>query len=60
VILLLIVAALFYRNPADKTGWQKITKKFSKELNTQISFKHISFSLFNKLNLEDFVRRSAS
>src|SRR4029078_6554549 len=57
VILLLIVAAfIFIETPAGQ-NWlaKKITKKFSKELNTQISFKHISFSLFNKLNLEDFL-----
>ena len=57
MILLLIVAAfIFIETPAGQ-NWlaKKITKKFSKELNTQISFKHISFSLFNKLNLEDFL-----
>ncbi len=57
MILLLIVAAfIFIETPAGQ-NWlaKKITRKFSKELNTQISFKHISFSLFNKLNLEDFL-----
>ena len=57
MILLLIVAAfIFIETPAGQ-NWlaKKVTKKFSKELNTKISFKHISFSLFNKLNLEDLL-----
>jgi len=57
VILLLIVAVfIFIETPAGQ-NWlaKKITKKFSRELNTSISFKHISFSLFNKLNLEGFL-----
>ena len=31
---------------------QQITRKFSKELNTKISIRHVSFSLFNKMNVE--------
>jgi len=57
VILLLILAAfIFIETPAGQ-NWlaKKITKKFSRELQTKITFKHISFSLFNKLNLEDFL-----
>ena len=57
MILLLIVAAfIFIETPAGQ-NWlaKKITKKFSRELQTKITFKHISFSLFNKLNLEDFL-----
>jgi len=63
VIFLLIVAAFIFIETPGGQNWlaRKITKKFSKELNTKISFKHVSFSLFNKLNLEDFfVRRSTS
>jgi hypothetical protein len=57
VILLLIVAAfIFIETPAGQ-NWlaKKVTQKLSRELKTKISFKHISFSLFNKLNLEQFL-----
>jgi translocation-and-assembly-module (TAM) inner membrane subunit TamB-like protein len=57
VILLLIVAAfIFIETPAGQ-NWlaKKITQKLSRELKTKISFQHISFSLFNKLNLEGFL-----
>jgi len=51
-----MAAFIFIETPGGQ-NWlaKKITKKFSRELNTKISFKHISFSLFNKLNLEDFL-----
>jgi hypothetical protein len=44
-----VAAFIFIETPAGQ-NWlaKKITKKFSKELNTQISFKHISFSLFQQ------------
>jgi len=57
VILLLIVAAFIFIETPVGQNWlaKKFTQKFSRELKTKISFKHISFSLFNKLNLEDFL-----
>ncbi|MFI5187959.1 MAG: hypothetical protein ACHQF0_14610, partial [Chitinophagales bacterium] len=59
VILLLILAAFIFIETPFGQNWlaKQITKKFSKELKTKISFKHVSFSLLNKLNLEDFLLR---
>ena len=56
ILLLILTAFIFIETPAGQ-NWlaKRITKKFSRELKTKISFKHISFSLFNKLNLEDFL-----
>src|SRR5678816_3619980 len=56
-MLLLIVAALIFIEIPAGQNWlaKKITQKFSRELKTKISFKHVSFSLFNKLNLEGFL-----
>jgi len=56
ILLLILTAFIFIETPAGQ-NWlaKRITKKFSRELKTKISFKHISFSLFNKLNLEGFL-----
>ena len=56
IFLLLLAVFIFIETPAGQ-NWlaKKVTKKFSRELKTKISFRHISFSLFNKLNLEDFL-----
>lgn len=56
IILLILAAFIFIETPGGQ-NWlaKKFTKKFSRELNTRISFKHIRFSLFNKVNLEEFL-----
>jgi len=56
VFLLILAAFIFIETPLGQ-DWlaKRIIKKFSKELNTKISFRHVSFSLLNKLNLEDFL-----
>ena len=57
VVLFLVLAAFIFIETPFGQNWlaKKITDKFSKELNTKISFKHISFSLLNRLNLEGFL-----
>lgn len=57
VILLLILAAFIFIETPFGQNWiaKQITKKFSKELKTKISFSHVSFSLLNNLNLEGFL-----
>ena len=57
VILLLILAAFIFIETPLGQNWlaKQITKKFSRELKTKISIRHVSFSLLNKLNIEDFL-----
>ena len=56
VIILLLAAFIFIETPGGQNWLAKqFTKKFSRELKTKISFKHVRFSLFNKLNLEEFI-----
>lgn len=57
VIFLLILALLIFVETPSGQNWlgRQFTKKFSRELNTRIEIKRVSFSLFNKLNLEDFM-----
>jgi hypothetical protein len=57
VVLLLIVAAFIFIETPLGQNWlaKQITKKFSRELNTKISIRHVSFSLLNKLNMEGFL-----
>ena len=59
VILLLILAAFIFIETPFGQNWlaKKVTEKFSRELNTKISFDHVSFSLLDKLNLEGFLLR---
>jgi len=47
---------IFFETPTGQ-NWlgQQVTKKFSRELKTKISFKHVKFSFFNKMQLEDFM-----
>lgn len=54
VLLLLIIAAWIFINTNGGQNWiaRQVTKRFSKELKTKITIKHVSFSLFNKMNLE--------
>jgi len=54
VILLLILAAFIFIETPLGQNWlaKQITKKFSRKLNTKISFKHVSFSLLDKMNIE--------
>lgn len=53
-LLFIIVAGVIFIN----TEWGQniianaVTKKLSKQLNSEISIRHVSFSLFNKMNLE--------
>jgi hypothetical protein len=57
VILLLVIALLIFFETPTGQNWlgQQVTKKFSRELKTKISFKHVKFSFFNKMELEDFM-----
>jgi hypothetical protein len=56
VILLILAAFIFIETPGGQNWLAKqFTKKFSRELRTKISFKHARFSLFNKLNIEEFM-----
>ncbi len=54
--MLILAAFIFIETPAGQ-NWlaRQVTKKFSRELKTKISFKHVRFSLFNKMNLEEFL-----
>jgi hypothetical protein len=57
VIFILILAILIFIETPFGQNWlaKQITKKLSRELQTKISFKHVSFSLFNKMNIEDLL-----
>jgi len=56
IVLLILAAFVFIETPAGQ-NWvgRQFTKKFSRELNTKIEFKRVSFSLLDKLNLEGFL-----
>jgi hypothetical protein len=57
-ILFFLIAGLFVFINTDKGQnvlVHAFTSHFSKELNTRINIRHISFSLLNKMNLEGFV-----
>ncbi|MEJ0102118.1 MAG: translocation/assembly module TamB domain-containing protein [Bacteroidota bacterium] len=57
-ILLFLIAGLFVFINTDKGQnvlVHAVTKHFSQELKTKISIRHISFTLLNKMNLEDFI-----
>jgi hypothetical protein len=47
---------IFFETPSGQ-NWlgQQVTKKFSRDLKTKISFKRVKFHFFNKLELEDFM-----
>ena len=51
--LLLLAWLLLQTSPVQNYFLRKITTKLSKDLNTQVSIKHISLSFFDKLNLEE-------
>ena len=56
VIILILAAFIFIETPAGQ-NWiaRQFTNKFSREIKTKISLKHVRFSLFDKLNLEGFM-----
>jgi hypothetical protein len=53
LLLLIAVLYLFILTPFGQ-NWitSQVTKRFSKELKTKITIKHVDFSLFNKMHLE--------
>lgn len=57
VLFLLILAALVFLETPYGQNWlaDRVVKKLSNDLHTKITVRHVQFSLFNKLNLEDFM-----
>lgn len=53
-LLFLIIALWIFIETPFGQNWiaGKITKRFSKELQTKISIRHVDFSLFNRMHLE--------
>ena len=53
-ILLFVVTVWFLVQLTPVQNWlaRKISKKISKDLETEVSIKHVDFSLFNKMLLE--------
>jgi hypothetical protein len=55
-MLLILAAFIFIETPGGQNWLAKqFTKKFSRELKTKISLKHVRFSFFNKMNIEEFM-----
>lgn len=54
ILLFLILAVWIFINTDFGQNWiaKKITKRLSKDLHTNVSIKHVDFSLFNKMHLE--------
>ncbi len=50
--LLLLVWLLLQTSPVQNFLIDKVTKRLSKDLNTEVSIKNISLAFFNKVNLE--------
>ncbi len=50
--LVVLVWLLIQTEPVQNWLVKKVTVRISKDLNTQVSIKHVSFSLFDKMNLE--------
>lgn len=56
-LLFLIIAGWIFIETPFGQNWitKKITQRFSKDLNTRIEIKHVSFALFNKMNLQGLI-----
>jgi hypothetical protein len=50
--LILLVWLLVQTEPVQNFIVKKVTTRLSKDLNTEVSIKHVSFALFNRMNLE--------
>jgi hypothetical protein len=50
--LILLVWLLIQTEPVQNWMVRKVTKRLSDDLNTEVNIKHVSFALFNRMNLE--------
>ena len=55
VVLMIAITILFQSTRFQNWLGQKVTKKFSEDLNTTIHFDHIDFEIFDNLVLENFL-----
>jgi len=55
--VLLLVWILIQTEPVQNFLVKKITGRLSKELHTEVSIKHVSFTLFNRMDLDDILIR---
>ncbi len=53
LLVVLLLQTEFFQNFLVK----KVTKRLSADLQTEVSIKHVSFSFFNRMNLEDMLVR---
>lgn len=53
--MLLLVWILIQTDPVQNFLVKKVTQRLSKDLHTEVSIKHVSFTLFNRMDLDDIL-----